>query len=116
MTTDTLHAAQLGYASRMKLPPGPRMPTFLQGMGWWNRPTAFMERCRARYGKRFTIRLPRGDVRRTVVTVDGRRVGVRRRAGPHTPVGDQGRYGPRGGRGGSGETRGSGRRVVKQRV
>jgi cytochrome P450 len=34
------------------------MPTFLQGMGWWHRPTAFMERCRARYGKRFTIKLP----------------------------------------------------------
>ena len=42
----------------MTLPPGPRMPTFLQGLGWWHRPTAFMERCRARYGKRFTIRLP----------------------------------------------------------
>src|SRR3954452_12769904 len=42
----------------MALPPGPRMPTFLQGIGWWNRPTAFMERCRARYGKRFTIKLP----------------------------------------------------------
>jgi cytochrome P450 len=42
----------------MALPPGPRMPTALQGMGWWHRPTAFMERCRARYGKRFTIRLP----------------------------------------------------------
>jgi cytochrome P450 len=42
----------------MTLPPGPRMPTFLQGMGWWHRPTAFMERCRARYGKRYTIRLP----------------------------------------------------------
>jgi len=34
------------------------MPVFLQGIGWWNRPTSFMERCRARYGKRFTIRLP----------------------------------------------------------
>jgi cytochrome P450 len=34
------------------------MPVFLQGLGWWHRPTAFMERCRARYGKRFTIRLP----------------------------------------------------------
>jgi cytochrome P450 len=34
------------------------MPSSLQGMGWWHRPTAFMERCRARYGKRFTIRLP----------------------------------------------------------
>src|SRR3954447_23024104 len=42
----------------MALPPGPRMPTFMQGIGWWNRPTAFMERCRARYGKRFTIKLP----------------------------------------------------------
>src|SRR3954452_10651119 len=42
----------------MALPPGPRMPVFLQGIGWWTRPTAFMERCRARYGKRFTIRLP----------------------------------------------------------
>jgi len=27
-------------------------------MGWWHRPTAYMERCRARYGKRFTIKLP----------------------------------------------------------
>ena len=34
------------------------MPSLLQGMGWWNRPTAFIERCRSRYGKRFTIRLP----------------------------------------------------------
>jgi cytochrome P450 len=42
----------------MTLPPGPRMPTFLQGIGWWTRPTAFMERARAKYGKRFTIRLP----------------------------------------------------------
>ncbi|HEY8769336.1 MAG TPA: cytochrome P450, partial [Thermoleophilaceae bacterium] len=42
----------------MALPPGPRMPSLLQGMGWWNRPTAFIERCRSRYGKRFTIRLP----------------------------------------------------------
>jgi cytochrome P450 len=39
------------------LPPGPRMPAALQTVGWWSRPTAFLERCRARYGKRFTIRL-----------------------------------------------------------
>jgi cytochrome P450 len=39
------------------LPPGPRMPSALQTIGWWSRPTAFLERCRARYGKRFTIRL-----------------------------------------------------------
>jgi cytochrome P450 len=42
----------------MPLPPGPRMPAFLQGLAWWHRPTPFLERCRKRYGKRFTIRLP----------------------------------------------------------
>ncbi|HUA74370.1 MAG TPA: cytochrome P450 [Solirubrobacteraceae bacterium] len=41
-----------------QLPPGPRMPSALQMVGWWARPTAFVERCRARYGPRFTIRLP----------------------------------------------------------
>src|SRR5918912_645963 len=41
----------------MDLPAGPRMPSFVQGLAWWHRPTAFMERCRARYGKRFTILL-----------------------------------------------------------
>jgi cytochrome P450 len=40
-----------------QLPPGPRTPTAFQSIGWWSRPTAYMERCRARYGKRFTIRL-----------------------------------------------------------
>jgi len=39
------------------LPPGPRSPSLLQTIGWWNRPIAFLERCRARYGSRFTIRL-----------------------------------------------------------
>jgi cytochrome P450 len=33
------------------------MPSALQTIGWWSRPTAFAERCRARYGGRFTIRL-----------------------------------------------------------
>jgi cytochrome P450 len=33
------------------------MPMPLQSIGWWTRPTAFMERARARYGKRFTTRL-----------------------------------------------------------
>jgi cytochrome P450 len=42
----------------MSLPPGPRLPALVQGVAWWSRPTAFLERCRARYGKRFTIRLP----------------------------------------------------------
>jgi cytochrome P450 len=40
-----------------QLPPGPRMPSALQTIGWWSRPSAFLERCRARYGRRFTIRL-----------------------------------------------------------
>ena len=39
-------------------PPGPRYPALLQGVGFWARPLAFLERCRARYGKRFTLRLP----------------------------------------------------------
>jgi cytochrome P450 len=39
-----------------ELPPGPRMPKVLQTLGWWARPTAFLERCRRRYGRRFTIR------------------------------------------------------------
>jgi cytochrome P450 len=41
----------------MPLPPGPREPSWLQTARWWTRPVPFMERCRARFGKRFTIRL-----------------------------------------------------------
>ena len=38
-----------------QLPPGPRAPSLLQTIGWWSRPTAYMERLpRARYGRRFT--------------------------------------------------------------
>ena len=40
-----------------RLPAGPRMPSVLQTIGWWSRPVAFLERARAKYGKRFTIRL-----------------------------------------------------------
>ena len=40
------------------LPPGPRLPRAVQLIGWWSRPRAFLEQCRDRYGKRFTIRLP----------------------------------------------------------
>jgi cytochrome P450 len=39
------------------LPPGPRLPKTLQTVGWWTRTIPFLERCRARYGKRFTLRL-----------------------------------------------------------
>jgi cytochrome P450 len=40
-----------------KLPPGPRLPRTLQTVAWWNRTVPFLERCRERYGKRFTMRL-----------------------------------------------------------
>jgi cytochrome P450 len=45
-------------SQRSALPPGPSMPTALQMVGFWTRPLAFMDRCRERYGKRFTIKLP----------------------------------------------------------
>lgn len=42
---------------RHELPPGPRAPMPIQSFGWWARPVAYLERARARYGKRFTVRL-----------------------------------------------------------
>src|SRR6476646_4359706 len=39
------------------MPPVPRASSILQTIGWWSRPTAYLERCRARYGGRFTVRL-----------------------------------------------------------
>jgi cytochrome P450 len=44
--------------SRTSLPPGPKYPPAVQMVGFWTRPLAFLEQCRARYGKRFTLRLP----------------------------------------------------------
>jgi cytochrome P450 len=43
--------------TRNGLPPGPRYPAAIQSTGFWTRPLAFLERCRSRYGKRFTLRL-----------------------------------------------------------
>jgi cytochrome P450 len=43
---------------RADLPPGPRYPALIQGIGLWTRPIAYPERCRARYGKRFTVLFP----------------------------------------------------------
>ena len=42
---------------KSQLPPGPSMPVALQTLGFWSRPNAFMERCAARYGRRFTLRI-----------------------------------------------------------
>jgi cytochrome P450 len=39
------------------LPPGPAMPPALQTLGFVARPLPFLERARARHGRRFTIRL-----------------------------------------------------------
>jgi cytochrome P450 len=39
------------------LPPGPSAPSVVQTLAWWNRPLAYLERNRARFGNRFTIRL-----------------------------------------------------------
>jgi cytochrome P450 family 135 len=39
-------------------PPGPAMPVALQTLLWMFRPLPFMERCRARHGDVFTVRLP----------------------------------------------------------
>ena len=40
-----------------QLPSGPRLPATLQTIGYWSRPTAFLEGARRRYGSRFTVRL-----------------------------------------------------------
>ncbi len=40
------------------LPPGPSYPATIQMIGFWSRPLAYLERSRARYGKRFTLRFP----------------------------------------------------------
>jgi cytochrome P450 family 135 len=39
------------------LPPGPRLPVSVQTAAWVARPWEFMERCAARYGDTFTMRL-----------------------------------------------------------
>ncbi len=43
------------------LPPGPKMPSFVQAVGWSRRPLAFMERCQRHFGDTFTLRLARGE-------------------------------------------------------
>src|SRR5829696_7062469 len=42
---------------RTDLPPGPRGPAAVQTLAFWTRPLPFYERARARYGRRFTVRL-----------------------------------------------------------
>jgi cytochrome P450 len=42
---------------KTQFPAGPRLPSILQTVGFWSRPTAFLDRQRARYGKRYTLHL-----------------------------------------------------------
>src|SRR5262245_179822 len=44
--------------SAPSLPPGPKLPTFLQLFRWIRQPIPFMQECARRYGDCFTIRLP----------------------------------------------------------
>lgn len=46
-----------GVGGRRALPPGPRMPSALQAVGWARRPYPFMKRCQERYGDVFTLRI-----------------------------------------------------------
>jgi cytochrome P450 len=41
----------------MSLPPGPRLPRTLQAVGWAQRTLPWLEKCRARYGPTFTLRI-----------------------------------------------------------
>jgi cytochrome P450 len=47
-------------AVKTKLPPGPPIPTPLQAAIWALRPLELMDRCEARYGEIFTLRIRRG--------------------------------------------------------
>ena len=47
----------MSAASRTALPPGPRLPSPVQAIGWIRRPLPFMQRCQRRYGDTFTLRM-----------------------------------------------------------
>lgn len=46
-----------GTGGRWGLPPGPRMPSAVQAVGWARRPYPFMKRCQERFGDVFTLRI-----------------------------------------------------------
>jgi cytochrome P450 len=52
--------ADVKARQRQLLPPGPRMPSALQAVGWTWRSLSFMERCQRRYGDVFTLRVRHG--------------------------------------------------------
>jgi cytochrome P450 family 135 len=46
-----------GAGGRWETPPGPRMPSAVQAIGWARRPYPFMKRCQERFGDVFTLRI-----------------------------------------------------------
>jgi cytochrome P450 len=56
-TQDTVAEWVRTHDSEAGLPPGPGMSSVMQTLGIWSRPTAFLERCRARYGTPFTLHI-----------------------------------------------------------
>jgi cytochrome P450 family 135 len=55
-------AAHLRARSDLReFPPGPRMPSVLQALGWASRPLPFLDRCASRYGDTFTLRVRHGN-------------------------------------------------------
>lgn len=52
-----LHGGQTDSTERLGLPPGPRSPGKKQTLDWMFRPIQFMDRCRERYGRIFSMRL-----------------------------------------------------------
>ncbi|HEX8053263.1 MAG TPA: cytochrome P450 [Thermoleophilaceae bacterium] len=56
-TQDTVAEWVKASNAESGLPPGPSMSSVMQTLGIWSRPTAFFERCRARYGTPFTLHI-----------------------------------------------------------
>ena len=57
-TTDNLSPCPDQEGAIPELPPGPRMPAWLQAANLGFRPTAFFDGCHRRFGDCFTLRLP----------------------------------------------------------
>ena len=49
------------------LPPGPRWPKLAQAVAFGRDPAGFLERCAAKYGEPFTVRMP-NDAPRVIVS------------------------------------------------
>ena len=82
--------------SMSTLPAGPRWPRAVQTLAWWTRPLPFFERCRARYGPRFTVRLLATAAVRPPQRSGRDQAGVHRAA--RGPAPRRGRADPRAGR------------------